>query len=156
MILVEKYYHLIKPIYFTQFNDSLQDIELAVNSCPYPFAYSNPPKIKTFFDTYLNGKGWVSNVRIDYRTNMTINFMKENVAFVLQLGNVARVYADLIKLSYLYEKQLINTGIIAVACKNEAKLLGQNYANFDRLVNELKVYGKVILTPMVIIGLSNN
>jgi hypothetical protein len=136
-------------------NRILLDIVTTVKSCPHSFARSNPSIIKAFFNEALNKIGWVSDVKIDYRIQATVNFLKDDVAFVLQLGNVARIYADLLKFSYLKEKGIINLGVIALACKHEAKLLGANYANYERLVNELQVYKNIISTPMLILGLTN-
>jgi hypothetical protein len=155
MKILEKYFHLGGMSITDSQKSLLIDIETTVNSCPYSFARSNPSIIKAYFNKCLNKKGWVSNVRIDHRIQATVNFLNTDVAFVLQLGNVARIYADLIKFSYLKEKGILNLGIIALACKDEAKLLGANYANYERLINELQVYENIILTPILVLGLAN-
>ena len=133
----------------------ISDIELATSSCPHEFQQGTTASIKEHFDIVLNSRGWVNNVRIDPSINSSVNFLKSDVAFVIQLGNVARFYADVLKLTHLEQKGVINLGILAVACNFEAKLLGANYANYERVVRELKVFSNVLSYPILVLGLSN-
>jgi len=155
MRIAESYYHRIdKPLDDNQ-ELLLGEIRTTVDSCPYTFESNSPSRIKSFFNQSLNSQGWVNNVRIDYRIQATINFVKNDIAFVIQLGNAARVYADLIKLSYLIDKEIVNLGVIGVTKKSESKILGANYVNYERLTKELEVYSEIIYSPLIILGLSN-
>ena len=155
MKLAEEYFHHISRADVTPYSDTIADIVNTIELCSLGFEPGASPKIKSFFDTALNTRGWVNDVRIDQSIQATINFVKLDVAFVLQLGNVARIYADIIKLSYLQQKRITRLGILAVACNPESKLLGANYANFERVVRELLVYRDILVYPMLVLGLSN-
>ena len=80
--------------------------------------------------------------------------MKRKVGLCVQLGNIARMYADLLKMQLMYEKQMIDIGIIVVPMKLESKSLGSNHVQFERLVAELKIFDKIINLPLVVIGIS--
>jgi hypothetical protein len=155
MKLSEQYYHHNSRATIEPFSDSIADIIYTINQCPLHFEPGASPKIKSFFDTVLNTRGWVNDVRMDQSIQTTVNFVKLDVAFVLQLGNVARIYADVLKLSYLQQKNITGLGILAVACNPESKLLGTNYANFNRVVRELRVYSEILIYPILVLGLSN-
>ena len=112
----------------------------------------NAPHIKREVAETLTKNGWAENVKIS-PSNLRINFLKNRVGLCLQLGNYARVYADLLKLQLMYEKDTIEIGIIAVPFKDKAKLIGSNVAQFERLVNEIKLFTEIIDLPLAIIGL---
>ena len=65
------------------------------------FGRDNPKYIKSVVSERFNEKGWADRVRIVASTNLTINYMKNKVGVCFQLGNVARMYADLLKLETL-------------------------------------------------------
>lgn len=112
------------------------------------------PYIKREVAEILTKCGWAENVKIS-PSNLSINFLKNKIGLCLQLGNYARVYADLLKLQLMYEKDTIEIGIIAVPFKDKAKLIGSNVAQFERLTAEIKLFCKIIHLPLVIIGLDN-
>jgi hypothetical protein len=149
------YYFLTNEENVRFYYEPLSEINNVVKTCPVSFSRSNPAKIKSYFENNLNKVGWVNAVQIDNRIKATINFMKMDVGFVLQLGNVARIYADLIKFNYLYDKGILKLGIIGVASRANAKLLGANYANYERVVDELEVYKNILPMPLIIYGLAN-
>lgn len=155
MNIGEKYYHHCTKSIVIHYDDCLSNISEVITNCPHIFQPSASPKIKSYFEESLNRKGWVSNVRIDSRTAASVSFMKLDVAFVFQVGNIARAYADLLKLTLLVHKQVTSIGILAVACRNEAKLMGANYANYERVVNELVVYSDILFYPLLVLGITN-
>jgi len=71
----------------------------------------------------------------------------------LQTGNVARVYADLLKLQALFLEGRITAAVLIVPSKELSKTFGNNIASFDRLVSELAVFQAVITVPLFVIGL---
>lgn len=155
MKILDIYYHSDSQVLYEQKYHVIVDIISAINLCPVKFSKSAPSIIKTTINKQLRLFGWTDNVPIDPRLNLTINYMKQDIGFILQLGNVARTYADLVKLNYLGSKGVISLAVIAVACKHEANLLGANYAYFERLVNEVNIFKSLFLTPLVVYGLGN-
>lgn len=110
-------------------------------------------EIREHISDSLNKKGWADEIKI-YPSNMTINYLKRNVGLCFQLGNVARIYADLLKIQTMFERKKITVGVIAVPMKLESKSLGSNHVQFERLVEELKIFDKIINLPLVVIGIS--
>lgn len=86
---------------------------------------------------------------------LSISFLKSRVGVCFQIGNVARTYADILKLNQLNKKGIIDVGVIVVPHKLESKKMGANYAQFDRLANELSQFSDIISAPIIVIGLSN-
>lgn len=116
---------------------------------------TNPSKeIKANISERLNQKGWADKVKVG-SSNLTISFLKLKVGVCFQIGNVARTYSDILKLSLLNKKGIIDVGIIIVPHKLESKKMGANYAQFERLSNELSQFSDIIPTPIIVIGLSN-
>lgn len=109
--------------------------------------------IKMEISRHLNRLGWADSVKIE-PTNLTINFIKSRVGLCIQLGNVARTYADLLKMQILYDRKIIDVGVIAVPVRYVSKEMGSNLAQYERLEEEVKIFDKIIKAPLIIIGLS--
>jgi len=119
------------------------------------FGRDNPKYIKSVVSERFNEKGWADRVRIVASTNLTINYMKNKVGVCFQLGNVARMYADLLKLETLGLENKIDVGVIILPDALESSKLGANYARFDRLKKEMQVFSRIFTLPMLVISLSN-
>ncbi len=130
------------------------EIISVINACPYHFGENRPNEIKLFISKEFNRLGWADKVPIKQKQNLTISFLKNRVGICVQLGNVARTYSDLLKLSYLYNKEIIDVGVMIVPNRKESKLLGANYASFDRLIRELDIFIETINSPIVVMGIS--
>ena len=118
------------------------------------FGMDKPSMIKKYVANKFNQMGWGDKVPVG-NSKLTINFKKLNVGVCFQLGNVARTYADILKLMELYSKNSIEAGVIYVAHSIEAKKMGQNHAYYERLVKELYLFRDIITIPILVIGLSN-
>lgn len=101
----------------------------------------------------LNTRGWSSNVKLSYGSQITITATNGDLGLCLQTGNMSRFYADLLKLQYLYQKGSIRSAIYILPTKRNAKLMGSNLAHYERLVEELKLFAKIITLPVFVIGL---
>jgi len=101
--------------------------------------------------------GWSDRVRINARRGLTLTAMYGKTALCLQTGNMARFYADLLKLQAQYLDGKLTSAIYILPLKNGAKLMGENLANFERLTSELQeMFTKVITIPIIIIGFDND
>lgn len=118
------------------------------------FGSNSPKDIKREINNRFNEKGWADKVKIS-NSNLTISFLKSKVGICFQIGNVARTYADILKLSQLYNIGVIDVGIIIVPNQLESKKMGANYADFKRLTGELKLFKDIVPIPILVIGLSN-
>lgn len=130
------------------------EIESILNEPNLKFKKNSSRKIKTEINRKFNEKGYSDRIRI-LNTRLTISFIKSKVGICFQIGNVARTYADILKLSYLINNRLIDVGVIIVPMSEESNLLGTNYAKYERLFDELKLFKDVIKLPILLIGLSN-
>ena len=82
--------------------------------------------------------------------------MNGRIALCLQTGNMARFYADLLKLQAQFLDEKINAAIYIVPMKDAAKRMGQNMANFERMISELKnLFDRVITVPIIILGFND-
>ena len=129
------------------------DIKQTFSNSKLRFEKRESSYIKTVISNMLNRRGWADSIKIE-PTHLTINFLKRKVGLCLQLGNVARTYADLLKIQLMYNKKLIDVGVIAVPIIEDSKRMGSNHAQYERLVEEVKLFDSIIKLPLVIIGLS--
>ncbi|MCY1266713.1 hypothetical protein D9M68_166000 [compost metagenome] len=122
----------------------------AVTVKPAPGAAS---KIRDALLAALKIRGWSEEVAVALGSDMTITSMKGDVGLCLQTGNMARAYADLMKLQTLYLNNAIKSAAIIVPCYETARLLGSNIAQSKRLERELEIFKKAYHVPTVIFAL---
>lgn len=79
--------------------------------------------------------------------------MKDGVGLCLQTGNMARMYADLIKLQALYLDNAISAAVIIMPSQPLALLIGDNIAQTTRLERELEIFRKAYHVPTIVFGL---
>lgn len=116
-------------------------------------------EIKDFKDdlsAQLTTLGWSGKVSLSSRSNISITSVLRNIGLCTQTGNMARMYADLMKLQALYMDEKIKAAIFVIPTKACANSIGGNIANYERFLNELiNIFSKVITVPMLIIGFGN-
>lgn len=111
-------------------------------------------KLRTEILEGLQSCGWSNQVRIRSSHGLTLTSVKNKIGLCLQTGNMARFYADLIKLQAQYADGKLDAAIYIVPTRDAAKSMGSNIANFERLTNELGLYRSFITIPMVVVGFS--
>ncbi|MHB8807631.1 MAG: BglII/BstYI family type II restriction endonuclease [Anaerolineaceae bacterium] len=126
-----------------------------IKKCDLSFGLNRPKEIKNYYSREFNSKGWADRVKIKNNNNLTINFAKNHLGVCFQFGNIARTYADMLKLTYLCKKSVIEIGILIVPDEIESKKLGANYAQFERLAREIEIFSDIINVPIQIISLRN-
>jgi hypothetical protein len=102
----------------------------------------------------LQSYGWSNQVRIRSSHGLTLTSVKNKIGLCLQTGNMARFYADLVKLQAQYVDGKLDAAVYIVPTRDAAKLMGSNIANFERLTSELGLYQSFITIPMVVLGFS--
>ena len=104
----------------------------------------------------LRSRGWINTMPLSVYSKITITSVRDKIGLCIQSGNVARIYADLLKIQTLYTEEKISAGIVVVPTKDCADAFGKNVANYERLIRELTyVFSKVVTIPMVIVCFSN-
>ncbi|MEX0604453.1 MAG: BglII/BstYI family type II restriction endonuclease [Marinobacter sp.] len=97
-------------------------------------------------------EGWALDVRLDSDSGIKVFSMKDDLAFQLQTGNMSRAPYDLLKLQYLFQSQKINAAALALPTKEAAKVIGDNIANAERVINELQLFDRVITVPILVVA----
>jgi hypothetical protein len=115
--------------------------------------FSSASRIRHATLDQLRTAGWSKEVRLSASSGITVTSMQHDTALCLQTGNMSRFYADLLKLQYLFVSGNIQSAVYIVFTRQLAKRLGSNLAHFERLVEELRLFDKVITVPILVVGL---
>lgn len=114
----------------------------------------------TDFKKYLlpaiHRKGWSDEYYLDRTSKITITSIKEKTGLCIQTGNMARMYADLLKLQALHSRGTITGGVLILATAACGRSFGGNVASYERVIRELAIFDKVITMPLLIIGFNNH
>ncbi len=102
-----------------------------------------------------NSHGWSDEVNLCAEARISITSKKGETGLCLQTGNMSRFYADLLKLEFLFQEQLIHGAVYILPDRHLARAWGQNIANFERFTNEVSIFAQIINTPLLILGLTN-
>jgi hypothetical protein len=116
-------------------------------------AVGSATKIRDAILAGLKASGWSGKVPVAKGSDITITSMRDEVGLCLQTGNMARMYADLIKLQTLYLDNAIKSAIIIVPSEPLALLLGSNIAQARRLERELEIFKKAYHVPTLVFAL---
>lgn len=100
----------------------------------------------------LRELGWSNRVSVHPELKVTITAARSSVGLCLQTSNVARLYADILKMQVLYESDHIESAIYLVPTITSAKQMGSNIVNFTRVTHELPTFRHIITVPIVVIG----
>lgn len=130
-----------------------KDIETAIAAITAPDRSGQAPRIRAQFLESLKVLGWTDELIVAPNSGMTITSYKDHVGLCLQTGNMARIYADLIKLQTLYLDGAIRVATIVLPSSATAKVLGSNIAAAERLERELAVFRKTYHVPTAIYSL---
>lgn len=133
---------------------SLQkEIELAISAVGVKPSRGAASKLRVAFLASLKISGWSGEIAVAQGSVITITSIKNDVGLCLQTGNMARMYADLMKLQTLYLNNAIKSAVIVVPSEQVAKKLGSNIAQSKRLERELDIFKKAYHVPTLIYAL---
>ena len=109
-------------------------------------------EIRNHVKDELEKNGWGFNIKIDAEVDLAIFAKKGDLAIQIQTGNISRYTYDLLKIQHLYVRKEIEAAALAVPTKDAAKKIGSNIAHVERIWNEIKVFDRVITTPLMLIA----
>jgi len=137
---------------------ALEEAEQQIARVNKPFLKGSATLIREDLLLLLrNTAGWSNEVRISSSRAITVTAKKGQIALCLQTGNMARFYADLLKLQAQFLDGKITSAIYILPTKEAAKALGSNLACYERLLDELtSTFFKVITVPLLIYGFYAN
>ena len=129
----------------------VQQIESAIVSCTVPLKARSATAVRRHVLGELSVFGWSGEFPVDpVASGITITSVKSGVGLCLQTGNMARMYADILKLQKLYLDGKVDAGVIILPTLDAAKKMGDNIAHSNRLVSEMDIFRKVIHMPIAI------
>lgn len=155
MRVVETFSHLQALDIVRARNSVWDEITQVLEKPEIQFGHDSTSEIKSMIAESFNRIGWADRVRVHRSTRLTVSFAKDRVGLCVQLGNVARTYADILKLELLNDRGVIDVGVIVVPDHIASKSLGANYARFDRLTQELDLFVNIVAVPVLVVGISN-
>lgn len=129
-----------------------QEIEAAIHACTITPARRKASEIGRAIVAELVTSGWSGKVKLARSSKITITSTKNSVGLCLQTGNMARLYADLLKLQQMFLNKAIKAGVMIVPTRATAKRLGDNIAHANRLQCELDIFRSVIHMPLIVIA----
>jgi hypothetical protein len=135
--------------------DMLNLLIEAMVETPFNIRKGCASSLRKTIERLIQLQGWSGKVRIDKSKAITITSMKNNTGLCIQTGNVGRFYADILKLQTLYLNGNIEAGVYILPTKQSANVMGDNLANYERFVEELDLYKKIITVPLFVIGIEN-
>ena len=77
----------------------------------------------------LYASGWSESVPLSVYSKISITSIFEKIGLCVQTGNIARIYADILKLQTLYTDEKISAGIVVLPVKDCADFIGKNVAS---------------------------
>jgi len=129
------------------------EIESAIGDVSVYLKRGAAAQIRAALLSALHADGWSDELLLSPGSNITITSAKSGVGLCLQTGNMARMYADLLKLQALYLNGAITCGALVLPSTPVATKLGSNIANASRLERELDIFKKVFNLPTLVFSL---
>jgi hypothetical protein len=130
----------------------LQDeVKHAINDSP-SLSKATPTR-ENVLNSLRMKHGWSDEIIVSADAKISITSRKGDFALCFQTGNMSRFYADLLKLEYLFKESSIKAAMYVLPMKALASEWGDNIANYERLTNELRIFSKIINTPLLVIGI---
>jgi len=122
---------------------------------PIPDERNSPQNLRANWDRKFLADGWAKNPHLP-NSNLSISYMMDDVGVCVQLGNICRLYADLLKLETLYKLDRIKLGILVVPSDGYAESLGSNYTALSRSLRDVKTLESAISVPLLFISVDAN
>lgn len=110
------------------------------------------PEIRKHVETQFLDEGWALSLDLHESHRLKVFAGKGDVAFQLQTGNMSRAPYDLLKMQYLYQNERVEAAALALPTKAAARVIGENIANAERVVEELKLFDRVITVPILVVA----
>jgi hypothetical protein len=134
-------------------NDVRDEVVAAIRAITCQPVHGAASRIRTAFLDKLKSQGWPGEVEVSHASDITITSLRKRIGLCLQTGNMARMYADLMKLQTLYLDGAIVAAAIVIPSSPMAIVLGSNIAQAGRLERELQIFKKAYTVPTLVFAL---
>ena len=133
--------------------DIQEDVIAAVAAINVRLERGAARSIRNQFVAELRSRGWSSEVTVARESDMSITSMRAGIGLCFQTGNMARMYADLIKLQTLYLDNAVEAAVLVLPSQPVALAIGDNIAQAARLERELEIFRKAFYVPTLVVSL---
>jgi hypothetical protein len=124
-----------------------------IKTIKYSAKTQNIKILKNKLTEIFSNNGFILNIVLK-GSNLKINGIKNNTGLALQTGNVARFYADILKLQWLYEEDKIKNAIYVCLSKEaQQESYLSNTIHAERALREADFFDKIITLPILFISL---
>jgi hypothetical protein len=131
-----------------------REIEAAIADCTVTVERGAAPRIRESIVGHVGRSGWPGEFQVEPPSKITITSVQNKVGLCVQMGNMSRMYADLLKLQKLYIEGVVRVGAFVLPTMPISRVIGDNIANADRLQAELVIFRKVIHMPIAVFSLA--
>tara|TARA_B100000780_G_C21015419_1_gene406763 strand:- start:422 stop:889 length:468 start_codon:yes stop_codon:yes gene_type:complete len=131
----------------------ISEIISQIKTIKYSTKTQNIKLLKSQLTEIFSNNGFILDIVLQ-GSNLKINGIKNNTGLALQTGNVARFYADVLKLQWLYEENKIKNAIYVCLSKEAQKeSYLSNTIHIERALREIDFFDKIITLPILFISL---
>jgi hypothetical protein len=121
---------------------------------PIPNSATNSRLMRAFWEERLLEEGWIKGLAVG-TSRLSIGYARDRTGMCIQMGNTSRVYADLLKLETLFRLKAIDQAVLVVPSDEYSATLGTNYANFNRVEQDIQAFSPTITVPILLISIDN-
>lgn len=133
-----------------------QSIKEILKQTPFKIRRGCSDELRSTLLAKLQQQGWTDRIAVTSESKITITGIKSDVGLCFQTSNIARIYADVLKLQLLFETGKIDSAVYVVPSLSAARRIGRNLANFSRLSQELALFRHIITIPILVIGFTED
>lgn len=117
---------------------------------PAPTKQTSTIEIRKKWQRRFQAEEWAAGLHLR-NSNLTIGYFKNQVGLCVQLGNVCRAYADLLKLEALFKDGITTVSVLVVPSDDYSAHLGSNHASFTRMSRDIEALSAALTGPMILI-----
>jgi hypothetical protein len=141
---------------FSSENADLLDISKIVSqikTIEYSTKSQNIKLLKKQLTEIFSNNGFILDIALK-DSNLKINGIRNKTGLAIQTGNVARFYADILKLQWLYEEKRIKNAVYVCLSKEAQRdSYLSNTIHIDRALREADFFDNIITLPILFMSL---
>lgn len=128
---------------------NLSDVISTIQQINYNPKINNISILKKDLIEIFSDAGFIQDINLG-NSRLSINGLNQKTGLAIQTGNVARYYADLLKLEWLHTENKIENAIYVCLSKESAKdSYLSNIINIERALREIDFFDKIIRVPIL-------
>jgi len=135
-------------------NSTIETIIKELKELEFVPQTNNSKFLKERLEYIFEQKGWIKKVKIDPRSNLTIQYLDSNTAIMYYFSNKARCFLDFIKIQHLFNSKKIHRAVYVVFRNVAAVKVASNLATYEKICNDLEIFNKIFTCPILLIGIS--